>query len=368
MQSIRLKLSLLRHVAGRLLKLKQRHGLRYGTTYAAYKKLRAANAPLFGRKAMKHGKHWYWNMYAPGYPSATLDIALDGELATAAGTGPTKVHTIIYAMTDKCGLQCQHCFEWPNLNQDNPIEEQAMADLLGQMIDQHQPTQVFLSGGEPFAQFEVLQQLVQAYSSHKVNFWVITSGSGVTARRLKLLKAAGLTGMVVSLDHYDEQAHNAFRGHGKSYGQATAAVRLAVQTGLVTALSLCPQRGKVNRKFMEAYAALARQLQVQFIQLMEPRAEGRYAQQEVTLTTEEQQVLEAFAHDLQTKSRYTGYPLVAYPDYNRRQLGCQGGKRFVYVNTKGKVQPCAFCAHEYGSMACQAHVTNPAEALFETAP
>jgi MoaA/NifB/PqqE/SkfB family radical SAM enzyme len=55
------------------------------------------------------------------------------------------------------------------------------------------------------------------------SFIVLSSGFNFTRENARSLKQAGLTGVVISLDHFDPEKHNAFRGFNNSFNDVTRA-------------------------------------------------------------------------------------------------------------------------------------------------
>jgi MoaA/NifB/PqqE/SkfB family radical SAM enzyme len=62
------------------------------------------------------------------------------------------------------------------------------------------------------------------------------------------MKANGLTGAIISLDHWDEEQHNRFRGHEKSFFWVQEAARNCHEAGIVVCLSLCPVKSFVTEE------------------------------------------------------------------------------------------------------------------------
>jgi MoaA/NifB/PqqE/SkfB family radical SAM enzyme len=95
---------------------------------------------------------------------------------------------------------------------------------------------------------------------------------------------------------------------------------------------------------LDRYADRARELGATFIQILEPKAIGHYAGQDVTLTPGQQRLLETFCARLNTDPFARHLPTVSYPDWSTRALGCVGaGDRYVYVDTIGDLHGCPFC-------------------------
>ena len=298
------------------------------------------------RRIKKVTGKYYWSLYIPGFPSKAFQNALEQELYFCTGSNSSHLIYLIIAITKKCGLNCAHCFEWNVINKDEAFSDIDLYNLICESIKKYKPAQIFLSGGEPFARFNLIKKILSEHKGGPTSFWIISSGLGVTKKRITLLKKLGLTGLMISLDHYSSIEHNKFRGNEKSYVLATEAISIAKKSNLVTALSLCPQKSKLDRNFLDKYLEFANQLGVEFVQILEPKAEGRYMDKDVKLNSAHISLLEKFYMDYRFSKKFRNYPILAYPDYLKRKKGCEGFKSFAYIDTDGNINPCPFCKCE----------------------
>jgi MoaA/NifB/PqqE/SkfB family radical SAM enzyme len=278
----------------------------------------------------------------PGWPSRAFDLAIERELERLDPTGRSfALQTAIVAMTTRCALACEHCFEWDALGRSEALSREQLIDIV-RALQRRGTAQLLLSGGEPLQRFEDLVAIV-ASAARESDVWILTSGLGLTAERASRLRRVGLTGIMVSLDHWDAADHDRFRGRRGAFDAATRAARLTGEAGLVLALSLCPTRTFVSEENLQRYARLSRSLGASFIQILEPKAVGHYAGQDVGLDRPRQIVLERFAAALNGDTS-PDVPTVRYVDWSRRALGCAGaGDRYVYVDTEGRLHACPFC-------------------------
>jgi len=55
-------------------------------------------------------------------------------------------------------------------------------------------------------------------------------------------------------------------------------------------------------------------------------------------------ILEEYYLKLNTDKRYRNLPIVVYPGYYQRRLGClASGNRYLYIDPDGCLHPCPFC-------------------------
>lgn len=290
-----------------------------------------------------------WDLYAPRYPSLAFDRFVEGELnrivpLTARGT----LQTVYLAITKKCGLRCEHCFEWNALN---GAESLSSADLMamGAKFSAAGATQIFLTGGEPLHRLADIERLAGARINH-LDCWIITSGVGLSAEVARRLAASGMAGIVLSLDHWEPASHDAFRGRRGTFAGVEDAARCCTEAGLLVALSLCATRQFTTRENLDRYLDLASRLGAGFIQILEPKAVGHYEGKDVALDSSQLDLLERFHDEVNYDRRFHRAPIICYPDLIKRRVGCLGsGRRFLYVDTDGEVHPCPFCRNRAGN-------------------
>jgi MoaA/NifB/PqqE/SkfB family radical SAM enzyme len=317
---------------------------------AALRKLRRTMKlykEIFGEefiaKAAFVGGRYYWRLAGPGFPSLANRICQQNELTRFLGHGGrVGLRSLILGITKKCPLQCEHCYEWNKLGHGERISRESWLSVIHK-YQKIGTTQMVFSGGEPMLRFKDLIYWLQN-AGPGTDFWIVTSGLQADNERLKALKEAGLTGILVSIDHHLEKEHDRFRGFDGAYRNAVRAAREAKSLGLVTALSLCSTQSYTTWENLVSYMRFARQLGVSFVQIFEPKAAGRYAGKSVELAGEQLETLERLYHTFNTGKAWADYPIVNYLGYHSRRLGCfGGGDRFFYIDTDGRAMACPFC-------------------------
>ncbi|UCD37417.1 MAG: radical SAM protein [Fidelibacterota bacterium] len=301
------------------------------------------------RFAQVNGRY-FLGLHIPGWPSPQFDRWVLHELGHASSpTHNGSLVTAIVAITRRCHLQCEHCLEWDRLGETETVSVEMLENTIAQLQKRGVGT-IQLSGGEPLERFyDLLTILMSAQPT--CDFWILTSGVGLTATRAGMLADAGLTGVNVSLDHWQPARHNHFRGMTRAFEWAEKAVVHAKKAGLVTCLSICATRDFVSRDNLVSYHTLAKEWGVAFIQLLEPRSVGRYAGNDVALTPENVADLEVFFLECSTGGLAPGAPQVIYHGYHQRRMGCvAAGFRYLYIDSNGAVHACPFCQDPVGSI------------------
>ncbi|MEQ1798142.1 MAG: radical SAM protein [Lacibacter sp.] len=294
------------------------------------------------KKFVRNGFRFYAGYNIPGWPSVSFNRYVNRQLTRMNDSSTPTLHTIIFGITKKCGFQCEHCYEWEHLNQAETLLKDDLVAIVKRFY-QAGVSQVQLTGGEPLNRFKDLLFLLQE-SPDGIDYWLYTTGYSLTYEKAKALKQNGLTGITISLDHHLADNHDRFRGVKNAYNKALIAVTNARKAGLPVCFSLCATREFISKENLLAYAALAKKYGVSFIQVLEPRAVGHYSGKAVQLTAVDHSLLNEFYETINYNSAYTDYPIVAYPGYYGRSIGCSGGGvDYLYVDMDGDVHNCPFC-------------------------
>lgn len=294
------------------------------------------------------GRKFYFNQHIPGFPSKILIKNQLGELNRLRPvTAPiNRLRLLFLSITNKCPLQCRHCYEWDNLNKPDQLSTDDYKAILTKFTDAG-VGQVHLGGGEPMLSYQCLLDLTE-FLKGKTETWIATSGLGLSYENALELKKSGLTGTVISVDHYDAAEHNDFRGTDRSFDWAMNATKNSLKSGLITCWSICATREFISTDNLYKYAAFAASMGVHFIQVFEPMPAGRYKDQDVLLKNEQLSVLEDFYLRYNEADCMKGKPLITYHGYHQRRMGCMGnGNRYLYIDAGGNLHSCPFCRNDH---------------------
>ena len=217
-------------------------------------------------KAVRVGKQVFIQMTFPHIGGNASKLLVLNELnknIPIPGRLPG-LNVLILAITKKCSLQCEHCFEWDNLNQR---EQLSVTDITGiiRKFQTYGIASIELSGGEPLNRFDDLVQILEESDTENSDFWLLTSGYRLSAEKAVVLREAGLAGVSISLDHWDAASHDRFRGLEGSFEWVEKAVEHARAAGLAVCLTLTAVREFCTEENLWQYARLARQWGAHFI-------------------------------------------------------------------------------------------------------
>ena len=291
----------------------------------------------------KNGKIWF-GIHIPPFPSKNFDKYLLTEFHRyVPHSRPINAfQQVNFAITTKCPMRCEHCFEWDNLNLPETFSLEQLQQITGRLQNQGL-AHISLSGGEPMIRYEEMVKLIEN-GDKNTHWWAITSGFNLNEEKAKRLKKAGATGVIVSIDHYIPEAHNKFRGHKDAFSHGAKADISAGKAGLMVAISVCVAKENANRDFLMNFMRLAINLGADFVQWLEPKAEGHYRNKDVEMNEGQILLMEEVYEELCHNPKYREYPPVMYYGYYQRRIGCfSAGKSSFYVDSVGMVHSCPFC-------------------------
>ena len=336
----------------RLRRLVEEH--RTHTTTASTDLARFVWKMLCMQKIVRFGDTYVVNSFAPPFPSKAFEtMTLRSLRAVEYGASqrlvlpPVATHV---AITNNCPLHCWHCS-----NADRPGQRDMPTEHWLKVLAELQEWGVCMiafTGGEPLVHPQ-LEQMIASLDERSVTF-IFTSGFGLDARRARRLKDAGLFGVIVSLDHYEEARHDQMRGFKGAHTHAIRALEESRSAGMYTILQLVTTKELLHSGGLYRMFELGRRLNVHEVRVMSPVPTGRlfYAGDDVLLTEkEQQQIIEIDKH----ANGLLGYPKVC--SFNRVEstelLGCGAGSLHSYIDAAGNVYPCDLVPLSFGSVVEQ---------------
>jgi radical SAM protein with 4Fe4S-binding SPASM domain len=152
------------------------------------------------------------------------DVALSALLsAEREPTGDFLPHVVAWNLTKRCNLRCTHCYisagPWETGEAElGPAECRRVVD---ELLAVNPAPMLILSGGEPLVR-EDLPELVAYAAGRGATVVVGTNGTTLTEGRVAALKAAGVSGVAVSIDSLEGPRHDGFRGGTQALSRTIA--------------------------------------------------------------------------------------------------------------------------------------------------
>ncbi len=252
---------------------------------------------------------------------------------------------LLAELTYRCPLQCPYCsnpldFARANeeLTTDQWIEVFRQARAMGSV-------QLGFSGGEPLTRKD-LPELIAAARGLGFYTNLITSGIGLTAKKLDLFAEAGLDHIQISFQASDETLNAALAGSQKAFSQKLEMAKAVKAHGYPMVLNFVLHRHNIDQ--IDRIIDLCLQLEADDVELATCQFYG-WAQlnREGLLPTREQiakaeRIVANYREKMAENGNLTNLIFVTPDYYEERPKGCMGGWGAIFMNVTpdGKALPC----------------------------
>ena len=274
-------------------------------------------------------------------------------------------HVVAWNLTRRCNLECAHCYisAGPHESVESDLRTDECLRIADEILAVNPAPLFILSGGEPLLRDD-LEAIASFATSRGATVVVGTNGTLLTDARIASLKAAGVTGVAVSVDSLDAHRHDAFRhGAGALEATSSAIARLREQRLDFIVQTMVTRRTRTELGQLVAWAAAQGAVAFNAYFLV---ATGRGAQLS-DLTPDEYE--SALAELVEHQRRHLGRMMVrakcaphfmrlvhqldpASPilDYSTR---CPCGTQYCRITPDGHLTPCPYIPTAAGDLRTQ---------------
>ncbi len=248
---------------------------------------------------------------------------------------------LVAELTHRCPLRCPYCSNptvYPAASRElDAVEWRRVFEEASALGVLH----ALLTGGEPLLRAD-LESLVSSAREFGLYTNLITSGVGLTPRRVSGLKEAGLDSVQISIQADLEALSDRIAG-ALAHAAKLRAARQIRAAGLPLTLNVVLHRLNIDR--VEHVIALAERLGAHRLELANAQYHGWAYRNRDALLPSLEQVREAERVATEAGARLRGRLEILFvlPDYHAdRPKPCLNGwgRRFLTVNPVGDVLPC----------------------------
>lgn len=250
---------------------------------------------------------------------------------------------IDWAIGYECNFQCKHCFAKAFVGRSE--NKRMTLDQIRQVAEQADELGVFminLIGGEPLIWHDLFD-IIKVLDPQRFRISITSNGWRLDKTMAEKLVAAGVDRVCISLDSALAAEHDAFRGVKNAHSRAVAAVRNALEVGMVTQVATCVTHQNLHSEGIQRLFDLTNEMGV-YMDLPVAAPCGEWLGKTDMLITEEDA---EYIRSLRTK-----YPLVRrdiFPTPGMRG-GCFAVKQTLYVIPTGDVLPCLLIHGSLGNV------------------
>lgn len=248
-------------------------------------------------------------------------------------------------LTNACPQRCSYCY-----NRDRKGTPMAKDDILRAVQDLKGMGVFWMgwTGGEPLLNKDIVE--ITEKASEECAVKLFTTGCTLTPQLAARLKKAGLFSVSVSLDHWQEEAHDRQRGYPGAFRTALKAIEIFRNTeGLHVGVSAVISREMLKRGQTEAFLEFLESLGIHEAWLSEAKPSvANFCHEDLVITEEERLSLV----NLQDRYNRKGGMTVNYLAHfeGREHFGCNAGHKMVYIDAFGDISPCVFTPMTFGNI------------------
>jgi PqqA peptide cyclase len=256
-------------------------------------------------------------------------------------TSPGPPFWLLFELTYRCPLHCAFCYNPVDFAKaENELNTLDWLRVLGEARAMG-AVQLGLSGGEPLVRHDL--EIIVA-EAHRLGFYVnlITSGVGLTEKRIAALKDAGLDHIQLSFQDSSQQM-NDFLSSTRTFELKSRVAALIKKYDYPMVLNVVLHR--LNIDHVEAILEMADRLQSDYVELANTQYYGWAFHNRAHLMPSREQVMRAEAAANRFRER-VGRPMqviFVVPDYfEHRPKPCMNGlgSLFLTVSPDGTALPC----------------------------
>ena len=266
---------------------------------------------------------------------------------------------VTWNLTRKCNLKCLHCYiNASPEGEDGSTTEEALR-LIDEMAEIRIPLTI-MSGGEPLMRRDFFE--LASYARIKgIKLALSTNGTLITESVAKKLKELDFSYVGISLDSYDPEFHDKFRGLNGAFNMTVKGIKNAINVGLNVGLRFTITARNIHQ--IDEYVKLALELGVKRITFYHLSASGRGKELREWMYTPEEYVsfinkIIDYAIKLSGKieiettlGQFDGVyiakklardeeELEKYMKFVENSGGC--GRKMISIYPNGDVYPCQF--------------------------
>lgn len=272
-----------------------------------------------------------------------MSVREASEAVAEAAAPPVRPPMAMLAeLTHRCPLSCPYCSNPLELTaREAELPTEAWAEIFRQAAEIG-VLHVHLSGGEPASRRD-LEALVAAAREVDLYTNLITSGIGLTERRLDALEAAGLEHVQLSLQGSRPELSDEIGGYRGGFARKMQVAGWIAERGLPLTLNAVMHRRNLDR--LEETIGLAVEMGARRLEVATVQFHGWATRNAAALMPSRAQAREAGRIVAGARARLKGVLVIDYvpadhhADYPKACMGGWGSTG-LNVTPEGRVMPC----------------------------
>nr|WP_297933653.1 radical SAM protein [uncultured Lachnoclostridium sp.] len=267
--------------------------------------------------------------------------------------GTDGVTRILWDITRKCNLRCQHCYAY----KESDFSEELSIEQVYQTIDELREVQPYLivfGGGEPLVRSDFVDILKYTKETLGCRIKILTNGTLLNHERLEQIRPY-VDFYQLSIDG-SEQAHDELRGHIGAYKKTIETIKMLRKEGLQT--GICMTIHNKNYKDIQEVIEFSLKYGVYKLRISPFVASGKAKNNFRDWMIPREDFVKIYDTLARLRLKLQDQLLLDFRDelYGAAFIGCPGdklkednnyllcaaGRSLFYINPEGYVTPCNF--------------------------
>lgn len=290
------------------------------------------------------GNRYFVNSFYPSFPSESWNRIVKGfsNIVNKVIRVPIQADIVV---TGKCHCKCWHCFRIKANNEDLSLNE--IKECMKTLYDMGTAT-IGITGGEPMLRSDICE-IISAIPNG-IEAQLYTTGHNITSQFVDFIKNSNLTRVIISLDHFDKEISCKMRSYENAYDEAISAIRLLVEKGIYTAVTVCVTESMLSENSLESYFEFVSSLHPNEIRVVMPIPQGNLEGTDVAkVYSAAVKFVKNIKKEYQSNSEFP--TIVNFCEFeSAAYLGCSAGAHYISINNDGNVTPCVAVPLSFGNI------------------
>ncbi|MDP6052831.1 MAG: radical SAM protein [Candidatus Latescibacteria bacterium] len=273
-------------------------------------------------------------------------------------SAPTAVNL---ELTEICNIACRHCYNF--WRKDGMSSISLYEEKMDRLVEKFREAGIFhviLTGGEPFAKFDVLEHAVGALLRNNISVSCNSNLMLTTEDRIKRLAAAGLDHILTSLPSGDPATCDHIMNQVGAFEKVVKGIKETINGGIRVSANMVLMRNNLGQVYQTA--ELLSQLGAQKLFFTRSVPPVYQSEPDADLDVGPEEMKDALDAALQAKADFgiqvgslVSYPLCflgdleKYADFVGRGCPSQSGHR-MSINATGDIHACVHEDEDYGNV------------------
>jgi len=280
----------------------------------------------------------------PPFPSKAFDRCITAMHSTTKDDVVIPIYAT-FSITNKCVYNCWHCYI-NSLKEEEMSTEFALKIIT--MLQDLGISVIALTGGEPLLRTDICE-IISKIDTDKSSVVLFTTGYGLTKEKTRELKDAGLFGIIIGLEHINQEIQDKLRNYDGSYEQALEGIKNAKEAGLYIGISTVATKERIKTGEIWEFIRFAGRKEVDEVLVLEPIPVGKIVDEDKVILTDKDRKhlinLQKKANKNKRCPRVLSYP---YRE-SKQVMGCCAGYQYIHVTASGNICPCSFTPLSFGN-------------------